>query len=37
VFEEIEKEKEVKVSDQTLALLGPDPDRLSPISGFDCG
>ena len=31
MFEAIEKEKEAKVSGWILALLAPDPDRLSPV------
>ena len=37
MFEEIEKEKEETISDRTLALPRPDPDRPSLVSGFDFG
>ena len=37
MFEQIEKEKEETVSDQTLALLGSNPGRSSLVSGFDFG
>ena len=37
MFEEIEKEKEETISDRTLALPRPDPDRPSLVSGSNFG
>ena len=31
MVKEIEKEKEMKLRDRTLAAVGPDPDRVSPV------